>query len=693
MKLQHNQLIECLERNCTAFSDQISNNVKKYLETEYSQTQSGLDSQHFNDQDIHFSILFNGSVYGEFIISLKKSLAVKLALGEEGCFASGKEDVLDAFKEILNISVGRIMESLGEEFDHLSITSPRVTVGELYFPDLPLFTNKITSAEDSIYCSLYIDQMKLTIASEFQEQSKKIEESEEEKEQLKRLNKAKTEFLANMSHELRTPLNGMIGHLDLLKSTPLSMIQRKQVDTVSISGDFLLSIINDILEFSKIESGQLEIEEREFDFSKSFDQLIDAISNQIFQKGLDFSVIIDPKVPKRLVSDETRLKQVLMNLIGNAIKFTPKGEVVVEVKNCNSHLQFSVKDTGVGIPEKKLTSIFGSFSQVDVSDNRKYGGSGLGLTISKSIVEALGGEMSVESEEAIGTVFSFTVPLVSGSCATTFGANLTEKAIIKSDVFISVQGKSLKENLSFYKDNYMNKNEDIKFIELENFSLKKRNATIFVDWKVWSDQSDEEREKFLVELKLMNSSLILLLKPNDFAHLDDQSSFLNDVRGAIIKYPMTPLKLIEAFDEKGIINFAQEQVDVSNRITPAAEKSNKVLLVEDNMINQQVAKAMLELIGLTVDMASDGKEAVELCQKNKYDIIFMDCQMPIMDGYEATENIRGVAKNQNKETPIVALTANAFREIKEKCFECGMTDFATKPIKKEALEDLVKRYL
>lgn len=711
MKLKPHELNKNLQKNCDQFCSYTQKNLTQFLSAEFFPTEEvQCDAQGLNQQDIHISILFNGSVYGEFILSLNKTLASQLVMGSPEKFDENKEEIFETFKEIVNISVGKTMEDLGQYIDHLSITSPKVTIGQLYLPKFPVYTQHLQNTLGTISCSLYIDQMQLTIANAYSEKKEQLEESEQEKEQLRRLNKTKTEFLANMSHELRTPLNGMIGHLDLLKNTSLSLSQRQQVNTIAQSGDFLLGIINDILEFSKIEAGHLQVEIRDFDLEKSLEQFVDIIANQVYLKGLDFFVNISPEVPTRFTSDETRIRQVLMNLIGNSIKFTPKGSINLNVYLEGDFVKFKVEDTGIGIPPKKLKTIFDSFSQADISDNRKYGGSGLGLTISKSIIEALHGQISVESIEAKGTCFSFTIPLIetpheSSQLSLQKATNPLDefknkeslnKLIPEENKFYFISNnKLLYKNFEFYTQNCLQKNQ-ITFLKSWEETSFRDKSTIIMDSEEWAKFSQDMKNKFIQSIKNEKSSannrLLILSNPETLSDLEEDEKLLSGISGSIIKKPITPSKLKAFFYSQGIISFHESSTEIQSKKAKVSKQNNKILLVEDNIINQQVSQAMLELLGLDVHVAANGEEAVEICQKNKYDLILMDCQMPIMDGYSATTQIR-VAGQLNEKTPIIALTANAFKEIKEKCFEHGMDDFTTKPIKQDDLKEVIERYL
>ncbi|NRF61070.1 ATP-binding protein [Vibrio coralliilyticus] len=394
----------------------------------------------------------------------------------------------------------------------------------------------------------------------------------ESKEKAEIANVKKSEFLANMSHEIRTPMNGIVGVAELLKETKPNEVQRNYVDILLTSSHTLLDIINDILDFSKIEAGHFELDPTKFDLKSLIQQQANEYSIRAKQQELFFDCNIDPAVPQEIEADSVRLKQVINNLIGNALKFTHRGYVELNIKllenETGNQLQFEVKDTGIGIAKDKLDSIFDKFQQADGSTARQYGGTGLGLAISQKIVELMGGKLQVTSEVDLGSSFYFSIPIDTPSTA---------------------------------------------------------------------------------------------------------------IGGIVQSSP-------------NLVEFPASSGTQMKKLSPKYKTGLKVLVVEDTRVNQQVIQVMLNLLGLEVDIANNGVEALEYCQQNEVDAILMDCHMPVMDGYEATQKIRQL-EGWAAYVPIIAVTANVIKEDRERCFEIGMNGFLSKPVKPKEIEEALIDYV
>lgn len=670
---------------------------------EAQETENHIDPE----DDIFVSLFFTGQVHGEFIFGTKKEYIFSL-LNLESNNGDHLNAVLDFLSEAANVAAGHGLKVVGDKYNKVTLTAPKTILGTLKLPPtMHVSRHEANCGNQRINCYSYIDLMRLDLAVSFKETIGKlrstyrdlshakaeIETSEQEKQELQRLGEAKTQFLANMSHELRTPLNGMIGMLDLVKRTELTPEQREQIDIVSQSGDFLLSIINDILEFSKIESGKLVIECIEFDFRKCIDDLVAVLANEAFKKGLELYVYIDSRLPKYVATDQTRVRQILTNLIGNAIKFTPAGEVLVEItikdfaKDSDSAIiNFSVSDTGIGIPADKMEKIFFSFSQADTSDTRKYGGSGLGLSISKNIVEAMGGTLTATSKEASGSKFQFEIPIWLIKQATEPIAN-------QESVLFLASSTRQNQILRHYLESMGFRPTEAKSLDHLLDSLTKtpdQAVNVLVDGALIKD-TKSFKEKYIS----INHKKAYLCVLGPLLNLQNFKEMLSQMkRGYFLQKPIRYDELKNVLFTKPDFAVQSNVKIVPQKLASIETKGKSILLVEDNRTNQKVAKLMLESAGWKCTLADNGKVAVsKISEGTHFDVILMDCQMPEMDGFDATKEIRRIEIAKGKHTPIIAMTANAFRETKERCFASGMDNFITKPIKLETLIELINNTL
>lgn len=516
---------------------------------------------------------------------------------------------------------------------------------------------------------------------------------EEARKELEQAAKAKSQFLANMSHEIRTPLNGVIGMLELLSDTNLDTVQQRFAHTARISADCLLSLINDILDFSKIEAGKLELDEADFDLKLLLEDVGEMFAARAEKKGLELCLDVQAELPSAVRGDPDRLRQIIINLVTNAIKFTERGQIVIcarlkeELKQ-EYCLEFSVRDSGIGIPVDRMNRLFHSFSQVDASTTRKYGGTGLGLALSKQLTELFGGTIRVESEAGKGSTFIFTVKLkhalhpISERVLPTSLRNLrvlvvddnaTNREILKATVlswgFECDLANDAPNALVLLRESCRQKcHYDLAIVDMQ---MPDMDGLELVE----TIRQDDEFKRLKL---IMLTSLSNLMTREELAKLG-LSSYLTK--------PVRQSRLFDAVIECT----ATDSVAESHRIKQAANEdaapepikvSAHVLLAEDNDINQFVAMEILRRSGLSGDVVSNGQEAFEACRTGRYDVILMDCQMPVMDGFEATRRIRAAEAEDptRRRMPIIALTANAVKGDREACIQAGMDDYVTKPI-------------
>lgn len=695
-----------LKKTCGAYSGSVQRTLKDLFSIDVgSKDVSHSITKLKEKENLYFSIFFTGQIYGEFLIGLTKKTAIKMlgipydAANETEIFDNNKSDILDTFKEVANIAAGATLASFKEMYDGLSITPPRSIEGYMTLSSYQIESVSLENDCGELSCYIYVDYMRLDIANSLVKKESMLAQEKEKQEELKRLNRAKSQFLANMSHELRTPLNGMIGMLDVLKTSPLDQTQLEQFDVIYRSGEFLLTLISDILEFSKIESGKLEIENRPFDLREALEVVVDSLAPVIHRRNLDFVVKISPDISGKYVGDQTRIKQVLNNLLGNAAKFTPTGSIALLAEmNSSGSLKLQVIDTGIGIPKEKLASIFGSFNQVDISDNRKYGGTGLGLSISKSIVKAMGGDITVDSEEAKGTCFTVILPLEKKSLDE---SNLKCSLLIDRMVHIISHNRTLFEHA---KDSLLalESSVNVKAIDYTSSLSIGQNDIVFLDFQSLNDyEKDSLLNSYLWEQVTKKGIHVIFLLES--RNLSEGSKFSEKCGYSKISFLTVPLslgKIIKTLSGPAISSM--QKVTTTNLVQPSYSNLNntplvqrnrsakRILVVEDNPTNQLVIQALLKKMDYRCEIVNNGQEAVDLFKSGySFDLVFMDCQMPVLNGYEATRAIRELEKSASKHTPIIALTANAFRETKEECFEAGMDDFATKPLKRDTLEDLL----
>ncbi|MFO8064802.1 MAG: response regulator [Spirochaetota bacterium] len=528
------------------------------------------------------------------------------------------------------------------------------------------------------------------------------EQLKREKESAERATRTKSAFLANMSHEIRTPLHTITGVTELLRETDLDEEQSEYANQIKFSAEVLLGLINDVLDFSKIEAGKLSLDIIEFDLFEMVQEAVDMLSLEAHKKELEVVVFLDPSLPRHVRGDPVRLRQILVNLFNNAVKFTSTGEIVIRAQQVQRKdgevvVKVEVADSGIGIPEAKLSKLFKAFSQVDSSTTRKFGGTGLGLSISKSLVKLMRGNLGVKSTEGRGSTFWFTVPLGVDAGGEVFDPQIGAgaRALVVDDhalarsvlkYYLEATGTAVSEasngpdGLRELKDAAeTGRPYDIAFIDLLMPGMD--------GWQMASEVNADKR---------INSTRLILLSPTGRSAGEAKMKLLKWFDAYLSK----PLKvddismalsnvLSSDMDLPALDDTAEAQSATRTAETGEAKPGAHILVAEDHFVNQQLFKTILEKRGYNVTLAANGREAVEFLENTAVDLVFMDVHMPEQNGYEASRALR----ERGSETPIIAVTANVTKGERERCLEAGMNDYLAKPFKSQDLTPLLERWL
>lgn len=523
-------------------------------------------------------------------------------------------------------------------------------------------------------------------------------------------NCTKSQFLANMSHEIRTPINGVIGFSNLLLDTELSQEQRDYAEAVRDSAEILLKLINDILEFSKLEAKKMALEQIPFDLRTTVEGVAELLSLRAREKGLDFEVRYGQDAPRRVVGDPGRIRQVLTNLAGNALKFTEKGFVFIDVGwqplvDGQAVFRFAVEDSGIGISEEKLEFIFEKFTQADASMTRRYGGTGLGLAISKQIVEFMGGTIGVTSTLGRGSTFWFAIPLGLGE--TPQSLSIPAASLEGVRALIVDRSEINRQTLLDLTSNWGMKSDAAATPEEALAALRDACASgrpygmAIID-SGFQDDMESVGRRIQSDPQLKDTVLIAIAA---VGKRGDARRFSEAGFAAYLVRPIHTETLMEALAAAWGSKLQGVAAPLITRHTLAEARASQaparvsgpegvhVLIAEDNLLNQKLALKMMEKLGCRADLAGNGREALRMIERDRYDLVFMDCQMPDMDGYEASAIIRRREKESGGHLPIIAMTAHAMTGDRDKCIKAGMDDYISKPIRREEILQAISRWV
>ena len=677
--------------------DEVAKLRKKITRLEKKGSEYKEAEQALKEERIRFRQLFENAQEGIVITT------------DEGVITHANQEFLRIFGYELKEVVGKNIDKLvaGEKALRAKLITNNVVKGKNIALETVRRKKDGTPVNVSVIASpISTEKKKLGVFGIYRDITKRKRAEEKLQEALKQAevaNKTKSEFLANMSHEIRTPMNAVIGMTGLLLDTDLNQEQEKYAETIRSGGESLLSVINDILDFSKIEAGHFELETMNFNLWTLLEDFASMMAVQAHEKGLEFICAPEPDVPAYLKGDPGRLRQVLVNLTANAVKFTEKGEVAVRVsieseKEVETLLRFSVRDTGMGISKKRQKMIFENFTQVDGSTTRKAGGTGLGLSISKHLVEKMGGQIGVKSKENQGSEFWFTVHFkkqskrkhrlelpanIRGAHILVVDDNETNRLVLRGQ--LESWGVSIAEapdGPTALKKLYA------AYREGNPFQLA------VVDMQMPDMDGEALGYAVKADPKIKDTRLVMMTSMGQRG----DAKRIEEIGFAA--YLTKPVRQSDLFDcLASVLKNGEEEkppkpIITRHYIRDMQRSKIRVLLAEDNIVNQQVATAMLRKMGMRVEAAANGTEVMEALREIPFDLVLMDVQMPVMDGLEATKKIRNPdSKVLDHDIPIIAMTAHALEGDKERCLKAGMNDYISKPVSLQNLAQMLEKWL